>query len=284
MTTLQYITAFTLGAASHVLYFHRGEHHMNGVRLLQAYTAIGAAITLLATRTFEQPLQSILILIGPTFLSGLLTSLLTYRLFLSPLNKFPGPFLSRFSNLWLSFGVIGTSSHAHIKVQKLHEQYGDFVRVGSNDLSILDPRGVNIIYGHSSACSKSGWYDQDSPLNSMHTTRSKQVHAVRRRVWSPAFSDKAIRGYEKRIQPYVEELAKKIEEFHGKAVNVSDWFNFFGYDAMGDMAFGKNFGMVEKGEEHFAIKLMKEGLSVLSVLCKSLFLCSYIHEIQTDDE
>jgi hypothetical protein len=243
---------------------------MHGVRILQAYIVLSAATALFFTRTLEKSLQSTLLLIGPAFLSGLLTSLLTYRIFLSPLNKFPGHILSRVTNLWLSFGVIGKSSHAHFKVQKLHEEYGDFVRVGSNDLSIIDPRAVDIIYGHSSACRKSGWYDQDSPLNSMHTTRSKQVHALRRRIWSPAFSDKAIRGYEKRIQPYVDELAKKIGDFDGKAVNVSDWFNFFGYDAMGDMAFGKNFGMIEKGEEHFAIGLLKEGMSVLSVLCEFL--------------
>jgi hypothetical protein len=279
MSSIQYITAFAAGVAIHLFYFNRGEHHMHGVRCVQTYI-IACVASILLAKHHEQPLSTTFILIGPVFLSGLLSSLLTYRIFLSPLKKFPGPLPSRISNLWLSFGIIGKSSHAHLKVQDLHEEYGDFVRIGSNDLSIMYPPAVNQIYGPNSVCTKSGWYDQDSPLTSMHTTRSRQIHAVRRRIWSPAFSDKAIRGYEKRIQPYVEELAKKIDEHEGKSVNVSDWFNFFGYDCMGDVGFSRDFGMVEGGKEHFAIGLLKEGMQVLSVLRKCLqslafvFLCT----------
>jgi hypothetical protein len=266
MATLQYLTAFAAGIFMHILYFNRGEHHMYGVRYLQAYTVFSVSAILILTKSYEQHLTTVLILIGPTFFSGLVTSLLIYRLLLSPLNKFPGPFFSRVSNLWLSFGVVGKSSHLHIRMQELHAKYGDFVRIGSNDLSILDPKAVQIVYGHGSKCTKSSWYDQDSPMNSMHTTRSAQVHALRRRIWSPAFSDKAIRGYEKRIQPYVDELARKIEEFKGGVVNVGDWFNFFGYDVMGDVAFGKGFGMIESGEEHFAIGLLNEAMQAMSLL------------------
>jgi hypothetical protein len=266
MATLQFLTAFGAGIATHMLYFHRGEHHMYGVRYLQAYTVLSVSAILILTKSYEQPLSTVLILIGPMFLSGLVISLLAYRLFISPLSAFPGPNISRISNLWLSFGVVGKSSHLHIRIQELHAKYGDFVRIGSNDLSIVDPKAVQIIYGNGSKCTKSSWYDQDSPMNSMHTTRSAQVHALRRRVWSPAFSDKAVRGYEKRIQPYVDELARKIEEFKGGVVNVGDWFNFFGYDVMGDVAFGKGFGMIEGGEEHFAIGLLKEAMQAMSLL------------------
>jgi hypothetical protein len=275
MAIVLYPAAFAAGIITHLLYFNRGEHHMYGVRYLQAYTFLVISTVLVATKSYEQPLSISLMLIGPAFLSGLLTSLLTYRLFFSPLNKFPGPYLSRISNLWLSFGVVGKSSQLHIKVQDIHAKYGDFVRIGSNDLSITDPKAVQIVYGQGSKCRKSSWYDQDSPLNSMHTTRSRKVHALRRRVWSPAFSDKAIRGYEKRIQPYVDELVRKIEGFDGGAVNVADWFNFFGYDVMGDVAFGKGFGMIEGGEDHFAIGLLKEAMQPMSLLRVYLFSFHY---------
>jgi cytochrome P450 len=49
----------------------------------------------------------------------------------------------------------------------------------------------------------------------MHTTRDKAIHDRRRRIWSPAFSDKALRGYENRVQKYNDLLIKQISAFSG---------------------------------------------------------------------
>jgi hypothetical protein len=235
--SIQYAIPFATGIASHVLYFNRGEHHMHGVRYLQASLTLSLASILFLHKAQDQTLQNAITtvaVLGGTFLSGLYTSLLVYRIFLSPLNKFPGPFGARISNFWLSTHI-GTSSHALFKVQDLHKKYGPVVRVGSNDLAIADADFVNPIYGHGSKCKKSAWYDSDNPLCSMHTTRSKAVHDKRRRVWSPAFSDKALRGYEKRLEPFADSLLQRLQSFEGESVNVAKWFNYFGYDVMGDL-------------------------------------------------
>lgn len=50
----------------------------------------------------------------------------------------------------------------------------------------------------------------------MHTSRNRPMHDKRRRIWSPAFSDKALRGYEKRVQKYNDLLIKQISAFSGK--------------------------------------------------------------------
>jgi hypothetical protein len=268
MYQIQIPLALFAGVAAHLLYFNRGEHHMHGVKYLQAIIVTSAASILVLTKALEYDLQhalSTVAVANSSFLLGIYSSLLVYRLFLNPLNKFPGPLGARITNLWLST-AIGKTSHAHFTIQDLHRKYGDFLRVGSNDLSIADPKAVNIIYGAGSKCRKAAWYDQDYPLTSMHTSRNRQSHDVRRRIWSPAFSDKALRGYEKRIEPYVDELMSKIQEFKGKPVDVGKWFNFFGYDAMGDLAFGKDFGMLSSGEEHFAINLLNEGMQPMALL------------------
>jgi cytochrome P450 len=55
----------------------------------------------------------------------------------------------------------------------------------------------------------------------MHTSRDRPLHDRRRRIWSPAFSDKALRNYEQRIRPYADQLLRRIESYNGKPVNVA---------------------------------------------------------------
>ena len=54
----------------------------------------------------------------------------------------------------------------------------------------------------------------------MHTSRDRALHDRRRRVWSPAFSDKSLRNYEQRVKPYADQLLRRIEMAKGKPVNV----------------------------------------------------------------
>lgn len=149
---------------------------------------------------------------------------------------------------------------------KLHNQYGDFVRVGSSDLSILHPDAVTAIYGLGSKCTKSDWYDGDTPRLSMHTTRSKALHDRRRRVWSPAFSDRALRGYEERIKTHGNELVRQLGNFSSGKIDVSKWFDLYGFDVMFDLAFGKSENMLKTGEEHFAVKLLQDGMDAMHLM------------------
>lgn len=62
----------------------------------------------------------------------------------SPLKKIPGPFLAKFSNIWR---FLNHYSQTHIETQKkLHEKYGDFVRLGPTTVSIADPSLIKTIY------------------------------------------------------------------------------------------------------------------------------------------
>ncbi len=228
-------------------------------------TAFAAAVTFLHQQ--GEPIGKAFTQVTPIaffYLAGLYTSLIAYRSFFHPLNKFPGPFGARISTFWLSAHL--KDGDAYRRVQNLHEQYGDFVRVGSSDLSIIHPKAVSAIYGQSSQCTKAAWYNLTMPLISIHTLRVKALHDQRRRIWSPAFSDKALRGYEERIKKYRNKLLTQIEAFDGQPVNVSKWFNLYSFDVMGDLAFGTSFKMLEASEEHWAIKLLNEGLAPLAWL------------------
>lgn len=183
--------------------------------------------------------------LAASWLVGVYGSLITYRLFFHPLNKFPGPWQARISDLWLSTKM--GKLQGYYVINDLHKKYGRFVRVGSNTLSITDPRLMEPAYGSHAKAVKGDWYDGSDPHHSMHTTRDKGLHDRRRRVWAPAFSDKALREYEVTVQEFNDKLVNRIGGLKGEPVNMTTWFNLYSFDVMGRLAFGKDYGMIESG-------------------------------------
>ena len=272
MVQLLPIIAAAAGLLSHICYFNRGEHHFYGIRYLQAFIAV-FVLAVLALYQQGKSLDEALAQVTPItscYLAGLYASLIAYRAIFHPLNKFSGPFGARISKFWLSAHL--KDGNAYRKVHMLHQQYGDFVRVGSSDLSIIHPKAVSAIYGQGSKCTKAYFYDLAKPMVSLQTLRVKALHDQRRRIWSPAFSDKALRGYEERTEKYCNQLLSRIQGFDGQPVNVSKWFNLYTFDVMGDLAFGTSFKMLETSEEHWAIKLLNEGMEPLSWMFPMWFL------------
>lgn len=265
------------GIFSHLVYFNRGEHHMYGARYAQVFLSLYVIAVAIVVQingcSISHALIDVLSL-AIFYLAGIYTSLLAYRVFFCPLSRFPGPFGARISNFWFSSQL--KNLDAYKSVLNLHEDYGDFLRIGSNDLSIIHPKAVNAIYGHGSKCRKADWYDLNQPMVSLQTTRHQVVHDKRRRIWSTAFSDKAVRGYQDRIKGYQDKLMAQIASFGDQRVNVTKWFNLYSFDVMGDLAFGTSFEMLESNEEHWAITLLNEGMEPLGYFFPTWFFRSMI--------
>lgn len=246
---LWYGICFLGGLVSHVVYFQRGEHHLLVTVYLQAFVTTICFTTLLLVSLEERTLLPSFVEalgFGICFLLGIVFVSLVYRVSLHPLNKFPGPIGARLSTLWLSYTLRSRDSFRQIR--KLHDQYGPFVRLGPDYLSIAHPDGVPIVYGPGSRCSKAAWYDLTYPIVSLQTFRNKSHHDARRRVWSGAFSDKALRGYEQRLQVYQQRLIQHVTSKKGQSINVSEWFSLYSFDVMGDLAFGKSFDLLDTRE------------------------------------
>jgi hypothetical protein len=208
--------AFAAGVAAYLFYFKRSEHHLFAIQYLQAFFLTIATITVVKNHYFDLPLKPAItssFTWGGCFLAGSLFSVSIYRLFFNPLNKIPGPFFARLTKFDTVFR--NAKLDGHHQLDRLHKKHGKFVRIGPNDLSVTHPDGAQVISGPQSKCIKGSWYDGDYPLQSMHTTRDKSYHDRRRRLWAPAFSDKALRGYEKRIQVYNDLLVNQIKSFSG---------------------------------------------------------------------
>ena len=62
------------------------------------------------------------------------------------LSQVPGPFVAKFSNIWV--GLSAKHGQKYAAVDAAHRKHGKVVRIGFNHVSIADERALNIVYGH----------------------------------------------------------------------------------------------------------------------------------------
>ncbi|KAF7879414.1 hypothetical protein EAF04_000610 [Stromatinia cepivora] len=251
------------GIAAHLGYFIHGEHHMQSLQwlLTTIFSPLFLFLTILKfdiTSSYITDLKlTAIILIS--FFTSLTGSILIYRIVFHPLRHFPGPLAAKCSKLTHVMRLLGNSDN-YLQTHALHKVYGDIVRIGPNELSIIKPEAVQALIGLGSKCTKSPWYDVIAlPHITMHLERDRVKHDKRRKVWDRGFSAKSLRNYEGRVTSYADELVSQFDAFGGKAVNVTHWFNAYTFDVIGDLAFGKSFDMLKTGEKHYALKLLQEG-------------------------
>ncbi|KAF3037303.1 hypothetical protein E8E11_006273 [Didymella keratinophila] len=181
-----------------------------------------------------------------------------YRVYFHPLRNFPGPKLSAASQLPK---LIATwTGHQHQYIISLHAQYGEVVRASSDELSFIHPDAWRDIYGHGSGQGKGTlgsvppknwqWYGKASNgVSSLITEQNVSEHARVRRIFKPAFSDRALKDQEPLFMKYVEQLIGNLrktvsEEPEHEFVMVKN-YNFTTFDVMGDLTFGESLHMLD---------------------------------------
>lgn len=126
-----YLLAGLVGVLAHVLVFRVGEWDVASPSIFVFHVLVIAA-TGLASHSqltqFHVPATQIVACAG-SYIAGLYMSMMLYRAFFHRLSKFPGPFLARLSNFYITARSV-KKLHLFEEVQELHSQYGDYVRLG----------------------------------------------------------------------------------------------------------------------------------------------------------
>jgi hypothetical protein len=83
----------------------------------------------------------------PLFVSGsiILVTILVVSYLRDPLRSIPGPFLAKWSPLWMLYHARQGDMHRVMIAQ--HQKYGPLVRTGPKELSVNDGDAVKVIYG-----------------------------------------------------------------------------------------------------------------------------------------
>ncbi|KAI5360640.1 putative cytochrome P450 [Septoria linicola] len=176
----------------------------------------------------------------------------TYRIWLHPLRKIPGPLLARATELWR------TSKYArgnwHDDILDLHRQYGPVVRIAPNEVSFVDKEALVKVYGHSTGTRKTSWYDVwevKGAGTSLFSATDPREHAFLRKRVATAYSMSTILSLEDKIQGIADVLWQKLHDLaaQGETVNVGDWTNYFAFDVVGKLGLGDSLGLVEHGRD-----------------------------------
>lgn len=259
------LAACIAGVGAHLLYFIHGEHHDNAPRIAALIPITWTSLLLFLSRTsswFQAALSTTLLC--SSFATGLFTSILTYRLFFHPLRSYPGPTLAKATKFWHSVKLSNLQNQELL--EDLHQQYGDIVRIGPNEVVVFRADGVPAVHGPGSKCIKAPWYDMLQKDLSIHATRKPQLHRQRRKIWDQGFGMKALQSYQERVKTHVDNLSTNIGKRLGESINFTELFLFFGFDVMGDTAFGSSFGMLETNEEHPIVQIMRSGIFIIGRL------------------
>ncbi|KXJ87560.1 benzoate 4-monooxygenase cytochrome P450 [Microdochium bolleyi] len=271
--------ALLLGSAAHILLFRYGEWHLSTIKILLSYIAVqAAAIAVLpkldapfGTDGSHVAAARIAATLGFLWSAGVFGSMLVYRGFFHRLGHFPGPFVARFTNFHITI-LSAKKLHLYEEIEALHKKYGDIVRVGPMELSINNAELFAAIAAPNSVCTKGDWYDVLHPMRSLQGVRNKSDHIPRRKVWDRGFSAKALRDYEPRVTGYTSQLLAKIASSAGQPLNATDWFNFYSFDVMGDLAWGKSFNMLRDGVKHYFMTTLHADMTSIGIFTHLIWL------------
>jgi hypothetical protein len=194
----------------------------SSLRSIDLFAATSSTPKMLSVKSF---IVSLSILIAVLCVSRVLY--VTYRAARSPLRSVPGPFIAKFTSMWLFIRY--AKNNFHHENYELHRNMvlcsndhsrhlvpqcpnialtGPIVRLAPERYSIDDPEGAKIIYNTTNVFRKSRWYwanGHPDPDKSNIFAEGNNKEALRmRRNFAPAFQMGAILTYE----PHIDECSR----------------------------------------------------------------------------
>ncbi|KAJ8117186.1 hypothetical protein OPT61_g1560 [Boeremia exigua] len=181
-----------------------------------------------------------------------------HRVYFHQLAGFPGPKLAAFTRLPKNISIWNGTPHE--RIHALHEQYGEVVRIAPDELSFISPDAWRDIYGHGHGHGKGArgsvppknwtWYTGTSyGVSNMVEDEDSAEHARVRRIFKPAFSDRALKEQEPLFKKYVEQLvgnlSKVVREHPWTSVDMVKSYNYTTFNVMGDLTFGESLHMLD---------------------------------------
>ncbi|KAF2433193.1 cytochrome P450 oxidoreductase [Tothia fuscella] len=190
-------------------------------------------------------------------LSLLILLFLLRNKYFNGLHKYPGPALAAYTNWWRFFDALNRRPEkTHIE---LHKQHGDIVRLGPNVLSFADPKTIKEIYGLNKGFTKSEFYPVQSaisprgkPLPSLFSTIDEKRHAQYRRCVNSVFSMTSLIHYEPLVDSTTRVFLSQTEKLFsatGESCNFARWLQYYAFDVIGEITWGRRVGFLEGNED-----------------------------------
>lgn len=142
--------------------------------------------------------------------------LATYRLYLSPLAKIPGPKLAALTSLYAGYHDLYRGGQYVWVIEEMHKKYGPIVRIRPDVLHVNDPDYIEQIYTRAQGSRREKY---KTTLRLLRTpgailgTKDHDLHRSRRAVLNPFFSMQNVRRLEPIIQQTLLNLFSRLEKW-----------------------------------------------------------------------
>ncbi|KAJ2159151.1 hypothetical protein GGF46_003239 [Coemansia sp. RSA 552] len=199
------------------------------------------------------------------------------RAILSSLQKVPGPWLNQVTSLPLQYHIFRGKYHEYAML--LHDQYGEVVRLGYNQVSVANVSELRRILATHRFC-KGASYERGLFLPpSTFSTTDPELNKTRRRQLGPAYSMPAVRELEDTVIQHgvaalmrvwdqrIAEASSAREKRPVALVNYFYGFHSIAFDIIGELGFGRSFGLLESGDTRIVDALHK---LLMFVIAKSV--------------
>ncbi|KAJ7805627.1 cytochrome P450 [Mycena olivaceomarginata] len=251
-------------ALTNHLYFNRYEPKSANVPLLVlTIEPILLLFALAAPVSLSRILSAYIV-----FSFTLCSSIIIYRISpWHPLAHIPGPTIHKITKLWGMW--VCASGNQHTVNKALHDKYGPFLRTGPNEVSIIHVDAVKPVLG-TGGFQKGQYYEPraDPALKTRSLLALRgEPHANRRRIWNRGLSSESLKDYESILAKRVTQLMDRLEGLSGP-VDIAEWFSYFTFDFMGDMAFGGGFEMLRDGRDKEGLwTIIENGAKSVALVC-----------------
>ncbi|KAF2177011.1 cytochrome P450, partial [Zopfia rhizophila CBS 207.26] len=197
--------------------------------------------------------------------------LVVYRLCFHPLRGIPGPKLAAVT-FWYEFYYDCIQRGQYVfKIEQLHKQYGNIVRINPSEVHFADPDFFNEIYcGANKKRTKWEWMTSGLFINhSIFGTVPHDLHRERRAAVSSLFSKAQVRRQQGDIQERVDTMLErlKIAGENGKIIDLKVAFPAFTADVAMNFAYGEGDDKLNTPDfdPNFALSV-ERGLNSLSLM------------------
>ncbi|KAK1754209.1 Trichodiene oxygenase [Echria macrotheca] len=172
--------------------------------------------------------------------------LVVYRCFLSPLARIPGPMLAGLTYWYECYYDVIQPAQYVFKIKEMHEKYGPIVRIGPNDVSIVDPDFIDTVYAPGPGHKRDKDYTKNKALgvdSSVGGAIAHDLHRRRREALNPCFSPQRIhRNLDSKLKDKASQLEHVFSQAkeRGEVLNLSDVYFAFANDIVHEYCFGNS--------------------------------------------
>ncbi|KAK6597436.1 benzoate 4-monooxygenase cytochrome p450 [Botrytis cinerea] len=169
-----------------------------------------------------------------------------YRLYLSPIAKFPGPKLAALTSWYEIYFNVVRDGQWLWEIKRMHEEYGPIVRINPFELHINDVDYYDELYaGNTRRREKYPWFVNagGSPGSSFETI-GHDLHRLRRNAVNSFFSKRSIVATEPLIKSKLSLLSDVFQSHcaEAKPINLRVAFSSLTLDVISDYCYGEAFG------------------------------------------